>query len=137
MEAFLGVDVGAVGVKAALLVRSGRDEPLDRCLGELALQPLGVPAGGPAGSNGQGTGERVFVTPYRRTRGRPLEAVRALLEELLAQIPAAAIAGLAVTGSGSTLVAETLGVRRVNDFQAIARAIGRLHPEIRTVFEMG
>jgi hypothetical protein len=63
--------------------------------------------------------------------------VRGLLEELLTEIPAGAVAGLAVTGSGSSLVAEALGVQRVNDFQAIARAIGRLHPTIRTVFEMG
>ena len=148
MEAYLGVDIGAVGVKAALLV-CGRGWPFPgRGPDELGFKPLAAPSaesGHPhagtahdgTGGDGNGRADSLFVAPYRRTHGRPMDAVRGLVEELLAAIPAEAIAGLAVTGSGSALVAEALGVRRVNDFQAIARAIGRLHPSVRSVFEMG
>ena len=146
MEAYLGVDVGAVGVKAALFLR-GHDVDISglklfRALGDDAPRAA-TGTNGRAGSNGQasrngdGKAGRLFVAAARRTRGRPLEAVRSLIEELLREIPAEAIAGVALTGSGSFLAAKALGVRRVNDFQAIARALARLHPEIRSVFEMG
>lgn len=141
MEAYLGVDVGAVGVKAALYLRGHDSNVLSsRLLRALTSDAHACPHGsgnGRPGGNGNPGDGRFFVIPSRRTRGRPLEAVRGLIEELLSEIPPSAIAGLAVTGSGSPLVAQALGVRRVNDFQAIARALARLHPHVRSVFEMG
>ena len=41
------------------------------------------------------------------------------------------------TGTGGRLVGEMLDVPYENEFKAIARAIGALHPDVTTVFEMG
>ena len=50
---------------------------------------------------------------------------------------AESIGGLMLTGSGSDLLAKAMGTGRCNEFQALARAVDLLHPEVRTVFEMG
>jgi len=128
MSAKLGIDVGAVSVKAAILLPSDQAESAMAALGDGVggFRRLQVPAA-----------RTVLVAPYRRTRGRPLEAVRQVLRELLDKLGADRIEAVALTGSGSGLVAAALGVPRFNEFQAIARAVDLLHPHVRTVFEMG
>ena len=44
---------------------------------------------------------------------------------------------LSVTGSGGKLIAQKLNIPYQNEFRAIARGVSRLHPEIRTILEMG
>lgn len=132
MRAYLGIDVGAIGVKAAIVLRPARTSDNNGSRGANPLlgdlKPLATAGDGrPA----------IFIAGYRRTRGRPLAAVRELIEELLRDVPGQAIGGLTLTGSGASLVAEALGARRVNEFQAIAKAVGLLHPDVRTVVEMG
>ena len=129
MKTYLGIDVGAVSVKAALLVDAAQAEGLLRGNGH---QPLLRRV-----ATGKSGGQAVLVTPYRRTRGRPLDAVRAIVAEVLERVPAGSIGGLMLTGSGSDLLAAAMGAARCNEFQALARAVDRLHPEVRTVFEMG
>ena len=129
MSIYLGVDVGAVGVKAAIVLPRDQVEGVLGQNGKRAALRVISPA--------TGDGPAALVAPYRRTRGRPLEATRDLLGEMVAYLGPDAIAGVMFTGSGSRLVAEALGASRCNEFQAIARAVDLLHPEIRTVFEMG
>jgi len=86
---------------------------------------------------GDGAQEAVLVLAYRRTRGRPLEAVRELLTAVQRELGGKPISSFTLTGSGSRLVADVLGVGRCNEFQAAARAIGLLHPNVRSVFELG
>jgi len=127
MSVFLGVDVGAVGAKAALLVPSEVAESIVRTDGTApGLRLL-------SGRDGYA----VVLAPYRRTKGRPLEAAGALVRELLERLGGRAVDAAVVTGSGGQLVAEALGVSRCNEFQALARAMDWLHPAVRTVFEMG
>ena len=45
--------------------------------------------------------------------------------------------GARVTGSGGRLVAPALDAAFENEFKAITRGIGALHPETQTIFEMG
>ncbi|MCK4660013.1 MAG: hypothetical protein KAV82_10875 [Phycisphaerae bacterium] len=126
---YIGVDVGAVGVKAALLVPHEQVQPiLGRNGDKLKLRVIQSP---------MSNGSAVLVSGYRRTRGRPLESVQKVLGEVLAYVEADQVAGLVLTGSGSPLVSEALGVPRCNEFQAIARAMDLLHPQVRTVFEIG
>ena len=80
---------------------------------------------------------RILKTIYRRMHGQPAETALAVLEELLAEIPAADIAGIALTGSGSSLIAELFGCFQVNEIIAQSSATARLNPGIRTVIEMG
>ncbi|MBP7933082.1 MAG: hypothetical protein KA354_00425 [Phycisphaerae bacterium] len=129
MRIHLGLDIGAVGIKAAILAdrTAANDLPSPTGAAHL-LRSVEVPPG-------QDTA--VLVTHYRRTKGRPSEAVQSLLKDILNDIPADQIAGLMLTGSGSDLVAKAASTPRCNEFQAIARAVDLLHPEVRTVFEMG
>ncbi|MEI6126425.1 MAG: acyl-CoA dehydratase activase, partial [Pseudomonadota bacterium] len=87
----------------------------------------------------------VLVTPffelreklYQRTRGQPVESALALLLDLLSRTPNGDIAGIAVTGTGGTLIAQLLNCFFVNEIIAQSKATGKLYPEIRTVIEMG
>ncbi len=129
MTVHLGVDIGAVGVKAALLFSDGQvDDQVAERAQRAGFQYLSAAGDRKASA---------LVAPYRRTRGRPLDAVRSLLEELFEQVSADGVAAVTLTGSGSDLVADKLGLPRCNEFQAIARAVDLLHPQTRTVFEIG
>ncbi len=128
MSLRLGIDVGAVSAKAALIIPKTQAESDATALAGAGFRRLES-----TGSDGTA----VLVAPYRRTRGQPLEAVRQVLRELLQGLGADRIEAVALTGSGSRLVADALGVPRFNEFQSIARAIDLLHPRVRTVFEMG
>jgi len=128
MSVYLGIDVGAVSVKAGLILPKSEPAPLGRGAAARLLRELPAPAGADVA---------VYVADYRRTRGRALEVTRELLADLLECVPADRIAGVCLTGSGSHLVAEVLQAPTCNEFQACVRAINLLHPHVRTVFEMG
>jgi predicted CoA-substrate-specific enzyme activase len=124
----LGLDVGAVGVKCAALMSA-----------ELARQVLAVNGTERAfrvlhSADGRST---LLVARYRRSRGVPLDALREVIHELSRHVPAEHIDRIAVTGSGGERLADILSARRCNGFQALARAVDLLCPEVRTVFEIG
>ncbi|MFH1416922.1 MAG: acyl-CoA dehydratase activase [Planctomycetota bacterium] len=129
MITHLGIDIGAVGVKSAILVPMPRaDSLLGRREATSSFQLL---------TPGRKSAHAVLVGRYRRSRGKPLEAVRSLLDELVSFLGDAGKVTITLTGSGSNLVAEALAVPRCNEFQATARAIDFLHPRVRSVFEIG
>ena len=122
MEYFLGLDIGAVSITAAVL---GPPE------GPAALtDSLFAPAG-------QFDGAAVFLSTYRRTRGRPIECATELIEQLVAAVGVDAVAGVCLTGSAGPLVAAKLGARTVNEFKAICLGLEATGVSVRTVFEMG
>jgi len=79
----------------------------------------------------------ILVSKYQRIKGEPLRAALDLLFHFITNLPPQKKINLSSTGSGGKLVAQSLGIPYENEFQAIARAIGNLHPEVRTVLEMG
>jgi predicted CoA-substrate-specific enzyme activase len=130
--ASLGIDIGCISLKAAL---AGEAEDCDLFSRLLAEHPdLFQP---PRDGLTVVGGRPVLVTAYRRIKGGPAEATQALLDELTALLPAAAVGGLRVTGSGARLVGEALGATFENEFKAITRGVSSLHPEAQTIFEMG
>jgi len=72
-------------------------------------------------------------THYRRHFGRPGEALALILSKLdgWEEIP------VSFTGSSSRLAAAAAGLEPVNEVVALAAAISRLHPALRSVIEMG
>ncbi len=126
MSIHLGIDVGVIGLKAALLADKGEIDG-----GRLSGQTLRHLQASP---NGQ---YEIWVAEYRRTRGRPMQTLRRWFDELIGVIDHNQISGIMVTGSGGNLVAGALNIPRCNEFQAITRAMDRLHPQTRTVFEIG
>lgn len=130
---FLGLDLGAVGIKAAALATDEDAERLyARAQNDSLFHPSTIELTLP------GIGRSVLaVTTYRRTRGRPLGAARTLLEEILDAAPAGRIDGARLTGSGSVLLRSSLGIPEENEFRALSAATWAIAPATRTLFEIG
>lgn len=83
-------------------------------------------------------GGEVRFEAYRRTQGRPFEAIAAVFVEAVAALGGAApIAGAVVTGSGKALLGGPLGAEPVNEIVAHATAAWTLHPDVRSIVEIG
>ena len=128
MSVFIGIDVGTVSVKVALVGDRGRLCAAAAANGIFRGQPRGL---------GPSSDLSLLVTEYRRIKGSPLTGTYDLLEQIVQAIPPGEIAGVRVCGSGSELVREALGVGHENEFRALARGVGALHPEVHSVFEIG
>ena len=129
MSIRLGIDVGSVGVHAALVAspeEATRIAAGGGCGG--VFRRLETPAR---------DGQVVFVVPPRRSVGRPVETLAEMLEAISECLRDAPLAGIGVTGSGAELVRGLLAARRCNEFQAAVRAIDLLFPHVRTIFEIG
>jgi len=74
---------------------------------------------------------------YRRSNGRPRPTLIACLRDLAGIYDLTAIAGVCLTGSGGEAIARLIGCRHVNELIAQTRAVGALHPEARSVIEIG
>ncbi|MHC4561163.1 MAG: acyl-CoA dehydratase activase [Planctomycetota bacterium] len=125
---YVGIDIGAVSATAALISTA----PLAGHLTDGKLQPLDLPQGPRLPEE-----SAVCLSPYLRTRGKPLAAATELLEGILRAVGASRIAGVRLTGSGSEAVSAALEADTVNEFRAVALGIAALGIEARTVFEMG
>ena len=80
---------------------------------------------------------KVLKERYIRTRGKPLETALGALEELFAEVPPAQIDGVAFAGAGTAVLGELYGIRPVNEVVAQAKATMTLHPDVRTIIEIG
>ena len=122
----LGLDIGAISLKLAAL-GSPADRPVfealcganpDFRLAAMADRPL-------------------VLSGYRRISGSPIQSTYDLLDEFYAAVPERLIEGIRLTGSGSRTIAKVMGLFFENEFKAIARTMGTLYPNVRTVFEIG
>ncbi|MCJ7778442.1 MAG: acyl-CoA dehydratase activase, partial [Sedimentisphaerales bacterium] len=82
---------------------------------------------------------RIVLSDYRRTKGKPIEMFRTQLQETLKRINPADVEMVAATGSAARLPAHLLGIPFINEVAAQAAAISHLYPQIQnaTVIEMG
>jgi predicted CoA-substrate-specific enzyme activase len=81
----------------------------------------------------------LWESVYLRTRGQPLQSLRAGLEAIeRAMIPGTRIAGVAATGSGRQLAGALLGADLVKN-EITSHAVAALHflPEVQTIVEIG
>ena len=133
MGLFLGIDVGTVSLKVAIV---GDDRSLDTLQRAAASRELYYHASGEELTNPD-LASRLLVTHYTRIKGNPVQSTWELLDRVLKTVPVDEVEGLRVCGSGGGLIGELLGVNYENDFRAIARGVGELYPHVRTVLEMG
>ena len=125
MICYIGIDIGSVSATAAILIK-GDNRRLQTSNGTFhRLESL---------SDGE---KEIYISSYRRTRGRPLEAAGELLEEIIAAVGSEQIKGISLTGSGAKAVASNLAATVVNEFKAIAAGLGAMKMPISTVFEIG
>ena len=82
-------------------------------------------------------GLRVLKEQYIRTRGKPLETALGALEGLFAETAASRIEGVALTGAGTAVLGELYGLKPINEVVAQAAATAALHPDVRTIIEIG
>jgi predicted CoA-substrate-specific enzyme activase len=124
MTIALGIDIGAVSVKAAVLGEPADRPHLDELVGGSAFTWLTAPA-------------PLAISRYRRALGDPLGAAEALLAAVQKHVPDLHWGRILATGSGAGLLEQRWGLDRVNEFRAIATGVGYLHPDVVTIFEMG
>jgi predicted CoA-substrate-specific enzyme activase len=122
----LGLDIGAISLKLAALGKA-QDRP--------ALEALC--AAHPGFQLAHLDGAPLALSEYRRIAGSPIQTTYDLLHEFYETVPEDRIEGIRVTGSGSRAIAKVLGLFFENEFKAIARTMGALYPQVRTVFEIG
>ena len=124
MSISVGIDIGTVSVKAAIVAEPD-DRPLLRRLVDSA------------GFSFQPTSAPLLLSPYRRILGNPAGAAQAILAAVRDAVPGLPLHRIRVTGAGARLLQAHEPIERVNDFKAIAAAVAFLHPEVATVIEMG
>lgn len=74
--------------------------------------------------------KKIIEEHYNRIKGEPLQTARLVIDNLTSRY---GIADIAATGSGGKLISAHF----VNEIVAQARAVAFLHPEVRTVIEIG
>jgi predicted CoA-substrate-specific enzyme activase len=81
--------------------------------------------------------QNILENHYVRSKGQPIETVLRTLKDIQGRYSLDKLAKLAITGSGGSLVAQLLGGTFVNEIIAQTTAVGRFHPQARTVIEIG
>ena len=82
--------------------------------------------------------ENILASTYRRTRGRVIDSVKEGLAAVAETLEGCSIAGCAATGSARRFVGVLVGADVVkNEITAHARAAISIHPDVRTLIELG
>ncbi|MEI6503209.1 MAG: BadF/BadG/BcrA/BcrD ATPase family protein, partial [Armatimonadota bacterium] len=79
----------------------------------------------------------ILKAEYLRHKGHPMRVAADALQSVLDDFGADNVAGLAATGNGGRMVASLMGASFINEVVAQAAATAKLHPEVRTVIEIG
>ena len=132
--ATLGIDIGCISVKIAVV---GTPQDRESFWALAAKSDLFYSPAGRDRILPHPDAPPILATKYLRIKGSPADAARELLSQVLEALPEGTITQVGVTGTGGRLVGTLLDIPYENEFKAIARAIGALHPDVTTVFEMG
>lgn len=129
---WIGIDVGSISVKAAILtdaknatlqsLRSLKDpsffSPCVKSLNRISKYDI-------------------ILSQYMRHHGEPWEAVVHCLGSVKSSLPVETEINVWVTGSGGKLCRDKGKFHYVNEYRAVAEALGVLYPDVKTVFELG
>ncbi len=120
MTCRLGIDVGSSAIKAVLL---GPKDELQRQVPDWRRHPLSLSEGPPL---------CIALSPEWPLADGAGERIASLRQQIELEDGAVMLTG----GQGHSLGAQ-LGLPFVSDVRALALGIGKLYPEVTTVFEMG
>jgi len=81
--------------------------------------------------------KEIIEEHYHRLHGQPILTVRKVLDDIFSRISPAKFADVSLVGTGGKLLAGLLNANFVNEIVAQCKAIEFLHPNVRTVIEMG
>ncbi len=79
----------------------------------------------------------VVEESYTRTKGLPMETTLSVLEDLFGRYSPDSFKVIGVTGSGGKILASLLDGYFVNEIISQAKAMERLHPDVKSVIEIG
>ena len=82
---------------------------------------------------GDGAPECIGIVPVK---GQPMRRVMEMLEQI-AESGVGAAVSCGVTGAGAATLQDIIGADAIHEPNALAEAINKLYPEVRTVIEMG
>ncbi len=80
---------------------------------------------------------QVVEDSYTRLKGQPVETFVKVVGDVLKRYGADAFETAAITGSGGKLIANLLKIPFINEVIAQTRAVEHLHPDVRTIIEIG
>jgi len=134
MGVFLGIDIGSVSVKIAVL----KDEHTTDSYWD-SINKHDLFDWHPAADKylNRKLDSNLFISKYQRIFGSPVLGTYQLLRQVLEAIPAEQIEGVRICGSAAGLIGGILGLNTENEFRAITHGAGALYPDIATIFEMG
>ena len=81
--------------------------------------------------------KEILEEHYHRLHGQPITTVRSLLQDVFTRIPPFDFENISFVGSGGKILAQLLNAQYVNEIIAQSKAIEWLHPQVKTVIEMG
>ncbi len=84
-----------------------------------------------------GSDGKIILDRYDYNHGKPFEKLGDILNELETTYEKQQFKHLSFTGTGGKLAAELLGGTYVNEIVAQSTSVSKLHPEVRTIIEMG
>lgn len=130
---YIGIDVGSVSIKICLISHQKNSSVIQQVS---EANPILFKTEFNT-SIFEDTPVSLLVSKYQRTQGEPLQAALNLLSYFVEKLSTKSEIKISATGAGGKLVARVLNVHYQNEFQAIAAGSGALHPEVRTILEMG
>ncbi len=80
---------------------------------------------------------RILWAEYQRHQGRPLRAALETLERIFKRFDRRDFSACALTGAGAPTLAPLVGGREINEIIALTRGVQQLHPQARTIIDMG
>ncbi len=80
---------------------------------------------------------QILESAYLRHKGKPVETASAMLHEIVSRFGEERIGRLVLTGDGGKEIARAMNVACINEIVAQTKATAFLHPEVRTVIEIG
>ena len=80
---------------------------------------------------------QIIEERYDYNHGKPFEKLKEIVEILEQTYSREQFGHISCTGTGGKLAAELLGGTYVNEIVAQSTSVSRLHPEVRTIIEMG
>jgi predicted CoA-substrate-specific enzyme activase len=125
----IGIDIGTISVQIAILCHeaylSRFPDPLNSffIVNDNSFSQFGK--------------QRFVLSDYQRQYGAPHQLTDQILESIFKVFPEQEIGGLFVTGSIGKKYAEKRNYPFINGFRSVSEAVGKLYPDVRTVFEMG
>ena len=128
MEIYLGIDIGAISIKACLMAVNDESNFLSSKLrNSESFFQVKV----------SDHNLDIWFSKYRRIFGSPRKIAKSLIEEITTLVGAENIKDIKVTGSGGRILEKNFGISRENEFSAIAKGSELLLPDVRTILEIG